>query len=325
MKSLETVYMGLTLRNPIVVSSSGLTKSTEKIKQLEDKGAGAVVLKSLFEEQINYEVGDLVQYNNYPEAEDYIKSYSRSHSVEQYLTLIADAKKAVDIPVIASINCITPTDWTEFARKMEKAGADAIELNINIIPTGKLKKSIEYEEKYFEIINAVSEKVSIPVAVKIGYHFTNLMQFTEMAAASGADGIVLFNRFYEPDIDINKLSFTAADIFSIPNDIRHSLRWVGMLSGRINLTDISASTGIHDGKAVIKHLLAGAKTTQICSVLYQSGFDVIEQMLEELTTWMDDKGFDSIDDFRGKMNYSKIKSPAVYERTQFMKYFSSID
>ncbi len=322
MVNLETKYMGLRMRNPLIVSSSGLTNSVDKIKKAEANGAGAVVLKSLFEEQINYEIGDLLKGNDYPEAEDYIRNYARENNLQTYLDLISDAKKEVAIPVFASINCITASDWTEFAQKIEKAGADGIELNINIIPVDRHTTSQELEQRYVDIVSQVKKQINIPIAVKIGYHFTNLLRMLENLSANGASGIVLFNRFYEPDIDINNMEFTTAEVFSSPGDIRHSLRWVGMLSEKTNMIDISASTGIHHDTEFIKMILAGANTVQVCSSVYKNGYGIISDIIEGLESWMQEKGFAKPDSFRGKMNYHRIKDPSIYERSQFMKYFS---
>lgn len=325
MANLTSKYMGLELRNPLIISSSGLTNSAEKIKQLEVHGAGAVVLKSLFEEQIKHESGSMSGTSDYFDAGDYVMNYVRSHSLENYLNLIADAKKAVDIPVIASINCTSTGEWVDFAKEMENANADGIELNIYILPTQRSEESAEHEQHYYKIVEAVKQQTDLPVAVKIGSHFTNLLRVADQLHAAGADAIVLFNRFYEPDIDIYGLKMTAAEVFSSPADIRHALRWIGILSAELPAIDLSASTGIHDGKAVIKQLLAGAETTQICSTLYKNGIDTISKILEELNQWMDNKSYKDISDFRGKLNYGDLNQPAFYERSQFMKYFSSIE
>ncbi len=323
--NLETTYMGLTLRNPIIVSSSGLTDSVDKIKQIEESGAGALVLKSLFEEQIDADVKTIAGTGQqvYPEADDYIKNYIKNNSVDKYLNLVSDSKKAVKIPVIASINCISDNDWTDFAKKIEFAGADAIELNINIIPVEVDKPSQEYEQIYFDIVESVKNKVSIPVSVKIGYHFTNLLYTVSRLKYRKADSVILFNKFYEPDIDIKELKTVSSEILSQPHDIRQSLRWVAIISGKIKDLEISASTGIHDGNAVIKQLLAGAQTVQVCSVLYKKGVEYIGTMIKDIKKWMDLNSFMQIDDFRGKMNYKNIYNHKIYERSQFIKYFSN--
>ncbi len=326
MINLETTYMGLTLKNPVVVSSSGLTNSVRKIKILEEKGAGAVVLKSLFEEQITNEASHLIssdpKNSAYPEAEDYIVNYVKGNSISNYLELIREAKKSVSIPIIASINCVSSKDWTSFAKEIEKAGADAIELNIFIVPNDKNKSSEAYEKLYYEVFSAVKKQVNIPIAMKLGVYFTNMMAVANRLNADGADALVLFNRFYEPDIDIDKMEMTSAEVLSSPADIRKSLRFVGMISDKIRGIDISASTGIHDGEAAIKQLLAGAKTVQLCSTIYENGFDRVTDIVADITKWMKKKEYTSVDEFRGKLSYGQVEDSAVYERAQFMKYFS---
>jgi len=230
MANLATNYLGLKLSNPLIVSSSGLTNTVEKIRQLEELGAGAVVLKSLFEEQIQAEAGRMLGESSYPEAQDYILQYTKSHSLEEYLQLIEDAKKSVRIPVIASINCISASDWIGFASDIEKAGADALELNIYFLPTDKDIPSEKHEELYYDVITRVRKKAGIPIAVKIGMHFTNLVKLVNNLYIRGARGVVIFNRFYAPDIDVDNMKITAADVFSTPSDIRNSLRWVGIIS-----------------------------------------------------------------------------------------------
>ncbi len=323
--NLQTNYMGLILKNPLVVSSSALTSSVEKIKKLEAAGAGAVVLKSLFEEQIAYESNSLVNnmQGDYPEAYDYIKNYTRNNGVADYVNLIRETKSSVSIPVIASIHCYSSEEWVDFARQLQSAGADALELNINILNTDKYSDCRSVEEKYYQIISQVTKAVSIPVAVKIGHQFSDLVAFVKNLYAAGARGVVLFNRFFQPDIDIEKMTLTSAEVFSSPQDYALSLRWVAIISGQLKNAHLSASTGIHDGGTVVKQLLAGAQTVQVCSAIYLQGAGLLTQMLEDLTAWMAHKGFKDISEFRGRLNYAGIPDQAVYERTQFMRYFAS--
>ncbi len=326
MVNLKTTYMGLELANPIIVASSGLTNTIEKIKGLEVAGAGAVVLKSIFEEQINNEVSYLINkdpQNTYPEAEDYIRNYTRNNSIEQHLNLIKDAKEQTNIPIIASINCISSREWTSFAKDFEEAGADALELNLFVVPTSRNESSEDIEQLYINVLREVKSQVSIPVSVKIGFYFTNLISMAEKLMANGADAVTMFNRFYEPDIDIDKMEITASEVFSSSADIRRSLRWVGMVSAALPTLEIAASTGLHDGKAVIKQLLAGAQVAQLCSVIYIGGAQVIHGILKEIEEYMEKWNFESIEDFRGRLSYSKVGDPLLYERAQFMKYFSN--
>ncbi len=328
MAKLNTSYLGLDLKNPIIVSSSGLTNSIDKIKKLVDAGAGAIVLKSLFEEQINHEINKQIQSGegyDYPEAMDYITGYTKDNSVGQYLQLISDAKETFDIPVIASINCFSATEWIDFAKKIENAGADAIELNVHVVNTDKNIEASVIEGLYYSIAENINKAVSIPFSIKLGDNFANLVTVVNKLNALGTKGIVLFNRFYQPDIDIHALKLTSSSVFSTPSDIRRSLRWVAIISDKVHQIDVSASTGNHDGEAVIKQILAGASSVQICSTIYKNGPSVISNMLNELSYWMEEKGYDSIDAFKGKMSYHKIQDPAMYERAQFMKYFSSLE
>ena len=327
MSNLETTYLGLQLKNPLVAASSGLTSSVDKIIELEKAGIGAIVLKSLFEEQINNEVTSMLvkdQHNmDYPEAEDYIKNYLRDNTVIKHIELLTEVKKAVNIPVIASINCVSSDEWTTFAKNFEEAGADALELNIFYVPTDRNEKPGVVEQLYLDVLKKVKMEVSIPVAVKFGLNHSNIIGMADKLKANGASGIVMFNRFYEPDINLETLELTSSEVFSSPADIRRSLRWVGMVSSKITKLDIAASTGIHDGNAVIKQILAGAKVAQLCSTLYLNGAGVIPNMISEISEFMKKWNFKKLDDFRGRLSYKNIPDPMVYERSQFMKYFSN--
>ncbi len=331
MADLTTNYLGLTLNNPIIVGSSGLTDSVEKIKELERNGAGAVVLKSLFEEQILLEAEHKLKmaeknnmmYAEHSETFDYIDLHIKEKELNNYLELIGKAKKEVMIPVIASVNCITSQEWTSFARDIEKAGADALELNIFIMPFNLEKESADIEKVYYEILEKVKQQVSIPVSVKISPYFANLGKVIKNLSDKGADGIVLFNRFASPDIDIEKLKVTHANIYSTPEEIHNSLRWIAILGKRVKC-DLAASTGAHDGEAVIKQILAGASVVQVASAIYKNGPDYIIQMKNKLHDWMDSKGFLYIDQFKGRLSREKSENPEVFERIQFMKYFSEI-
>jgi dihydroorotate dehydrogenase (fumarate) len=327
MVNLETKYMGLTLKNPLVAASSGITSSVEKIVKLEEAGIGAVVLKSLFEEQINHEVTSLLLQDHhnaaYPEAEDYIRHYLRDNTVTKHIKTIEEAKKKVKIPVIASVNCVSASEWTSFAKVFQEAGADALELNIFYVPVSPKEEPHAIEQIYADVLKKVCRHITIPVSVKIGLYHSNILSMVDKLKANGASGVVMFNRFYEPDIDLEKLRLISSEVFSSPVEIRHTLRWVGLVSSLVPEIDIAASTGIHDGKAVIKQLLAGASVTQLCSSLYINGNQVINSMLSEITEFMKRWNFKKIADFKGRVSYNKIPDPMVYERSQFMKYFSN--
>ena len=327
MADLSVTYMGMPLKNPIVVSSSSLTNTVEKIKRCEDSGAGAVVLKSLFEEQIDAQTAEIEQDSwpyPHPEAFDYVRQMGMRLGQDEYLKLIRDAKKAVRIPVIASLNCITPKWWNNYAAEIAAAGADAIELNIAILPTDAEHGSEEIEKIYVRIVEDIHRKVKLPIAAKIGPYFTSLPQTTRELRYAGAAALVLFNRFYQLDIDIDKLELTPGYHLSSPDEIYVPLRWVAILSSQVGC-ELAASTGIHDGKAVVKQLLAGAQVVQVCSNLYQKGLGRIKDMLEELSAWMDQHKYANIKDFRGKMCMEISEKPEYYERLQYIKVFVGLE
>lgn len=327
MSNLETKYLGLNLKNPLVAASSGLTGSIDKIKELAQAGIGAVVLKSIFEEQINNDVTKMLakdaQNTDYPEAADYIAGYLRDNTVRKHIGLIEEAKRAVDIPVIASVNCVTGDEWTTFATDFQDAGADALELNIFYVPTDRNERPGLVEQLYLDVLGKVKKEVSIPVSVKVGVHHSNIIGMADKLKANGAAGIVMFNRFYEPDINLNTLELISSEVFSTPADIRRTLRWVGMVASAVPNLEIAASTGIHDGAAVAKQLLAGAQVAQLCSTLYLNGASVVPQMIADIQEFMKKWRFKRIEDFRGRLSYKNIPDPMLYERSQFMKYFSN--
>jgi dihydroorotate dehydrogenase (fumarate) len=322
MADLSTKYMGLELANPIIVGSSGLTNSAEGVKKCADAGAGAVVLKSIFEEQITGEVAGLVDASGpsywHSEAAEYIRSYGRANAVEHYLDLIRQAKAAVSIPVIASIHCVTAGVWTEFAQQVQQAGADALELNIFILPADPEVGGRETEEIYLNVADTVKHKASIPVALKIGSFFSGLACTAVELSRRDIDALVLFNRFTRFDFDIENMKLVPADVTSTPDEMFVPLRWVSILSGLVDC-DIAATTGIHDGKAVVKQLLAGASAVQICSALYKHGVERIRPIVDDVAAWMDENSYTTIAGFRGRMSQSESDNPAAYERVQFMK------
>lgn len=326
MASLETKYLGLTLKNPIIVSSSGLTSSIEKIKEAEEHGAGAIVLKSIFEEQINFEAANYQKVGkDNAEAFDYLQGYVSANNIQKQIDLIKEAKNAVSIPVIASINCFSDKKWIDFSKQFEDAGADALEVNIYIMPDDRKTSGADIEKTYYNIIKKLVKKSSIPVSVKLSYHFTNMIHVVDKIKGLGAKGVVLFNRFYEPDINIDTMEMTNTSVFSVESDIRFPLRWSAVISDQVPGIDIAASTGVHNSTGMVKMLLAGATTVQLCSVLYQKGMKEIKTILEGTEKWMHQRGFDSIDSFRGIMSYKSIPDPSVYQRSQFMKYFSNFE
>lgn len=323
MEKLSTTYLGLSLKSPLIVSSSRLTSTLDNLREAEENGAGAVVLKSLFEEQIHHEINSVHDSTGYPEADDYMSYYMEKNSVGEYLRLIKEAKRTLGIPVIPSINCYSSRGWIEFAREIVDSGADALEINVFFMPDDRKKSGADAEKLYYELLEKLVPLASIPVSVKIGFRFSNVMHVIDQFYMRGVKGVVMFNRFYEPDIDINKLEIVAAPIFSRRDDMRHVLRWVAMVSAQDIKMDISATTGVHSGRDAIKYLLAGASTVQVCSVLYEKGLSYLSEMNAEISGWMNEKGFKNIDSFRGRLNWKNYEKPATFERTQFMKYFSS--
>jgi dihydroorotate dehydrogenase (fumarate) len=328
MIDLSTDYLGLKLRSPLVVGSSGLTKSIDNLELCEKKGAGAVVLKSLFEEQIKFEIRKMFSYEEtqsvYTEAEDYIRNYAREHTLNEYLGLIQDAKEKLSIPVIASINCTSALEWPAFAKNIQESGADALELNVFALPSDDNKEGAAYEKLYFDVIENVKKEISIPVALKISSNFSGLANTIKKLSWSGVEGIVLFNRFFNPDIDIDSFRIKAANLYSDPGEITASLRWIAIMAGKVQ-TDLCASTGVHDGKGVIKQLLAGANAVQVCSTLYKNGFDQLDIMRDEMIQWMKKHRYEKIADFRGKMSQKMTDNPAAFLRVQFMKHFAGIE
>lgn len=327
MISLNSSYLGLDLKNPLIAASSGVTSNVSNLLELEKHGVSAVVLKSLFEEEIVAEMNSRMQEMNmhgfiYPET---VEFYETKDAVEdeatiKYLEFIRDAKKHLRIPVIASVNCVTSGQWTYFPREIQNAGADALELNLFILPTDVQRSGQQNEEVYFSIIEEVKKQVSIPISVKTSFYFSNLLQMLNRISESGVKGLVLFNRYYSPDIDIDTLQVTNGNILSHPGDLSLTLRWIALMSGRVSC-DLAATTGIHESADLIKVLLAGADVAQVASVFYQKGFVHAERMLLELEGWMKAKSFNSISDFRGLLSQVNVNNPAAYERVQFMKYF----
>lgn len=322
MADISLKYLGLDLKSPIMVSSCGLTADPEKVSEMEKNGVGAIVVKSLFEEQIRNEVDFLSNAGHtYPEMEDYLHAYVRQNSISKYTDNLAVIKKAVNIPVIASINCYNPGEWECYAKNIEKAGADAIELNLYELATWESNSVEEVEKGYCDIVSKLVSSVKIPVAVKISSQFTNIVSFVNKLYAAGAKSVVMFNRFFTPDIDLKKLSLTAAEPLSSPEEYIHTLRWTAIVSAAVNRMEISVTTGIHTPETAIKEILAGATTVQICSVIYKKGIKVIGEFNKGLKKFMDDNNFENLSQMRGRLNYSNIPDAALYERVQFMKTF----
>lgn len=318
---LSTTYMGLKLKNPIIVSSSRLTGTIANVKKCAEHGAGAIVLKSLFEEQLLADPGKLLdqdeKYFWYPEAVEFINGHAKEQGMKEYLELIKTAKVETTVPIIASINCNTPNEWPKFAAKLEEAGADGIELNISILPFDSAVSSLDIENTYIEIVKEVKKYVKVPVSVKISPMFTNILGLVKRLEGAGADAVVIFNRFYRPDIDIENEKIIRKNVLSGPEEITQPLRWVSLLSDSVSC-DIAGNTGIHSTEGIIKHLLAGADATQICSVLFNNGVSYIGTMLDELEKWLQKKNYSAVSQIKGKVG-SDSKNAAAFERVQFMR------
>lgn len=324
MSELNITYAGLNLKNPIIVGSSGLTGSVVNNIAWEKAGCGAIVLKSLFEEQIENESNRLLEEGHYPDAYHYIKNYVRGNKVIEYLNLISETKKHCSVPIIASMNCYDAGAWLEFAARIEYAGADAIELNIAAITANPMSDPMESAHRYINIVKKIKESIAIPVIVKSSKLFNNIPWLVNQLKLNGVDAVVLFNKLFQPDINIDSLKVTSGSVFSSPSDLSETLRWIALTSLNVPGIDLAASTGVYDWKDVIKCLLVGASVVQLVSTLYKNKNErVIQEMISFIYKWMDDKGYKDISSFRGKINEDPSVDASVFERAQFMRYFSN--
>ncbi|MBN1351518.1 dihydroorotate dehydrogenase-like protein [candidate division KSB1 bacterium] len=323
---ISTTYLGLKLKNPLIVASCGLTKTVEKIQQCEDAGAGAVVMKSLFEEQIRAEKTGLQDsYGMHPEVMDYIRAeVDMEYGARDYLTIIEGAKKSVTIPVIASINCFTSKWWTNYAQQIEAAGADALELNVYALPFDFENSSTDLERIYLDVLQSVQSQIKIPVALKLSPYFTAFGHFANRLSEAGADGLVLFNRFVKPEINVNKMSVSTKGAFDDPVGFSYALRWIALLSDALAL-DLAASGGIRDAQDMIKQLLAGANVVQVASVLYSGGLKKIDSLLDGLKEWMAAQHFETVAEFRGKLSQKNNPQSKDFVRAQYVKLIAGIE
>ena len=325
---LSTTYLGLKLKNPIVPSASPLSYTLDSMKRLEDAGAAAIVMYSLFEEQIAHEAAELEHYLSYgtesfaeslsyfPEAQEY------NLGPEEYVDHVHKAKAALGIPVIGSLNGISPGGWIDYARKIEQAGADALELNVYYIPTDPKLTSQAVEDRYVEVLEAVKRTVKIPVAMKLSPHFSSFAHIAQRLDNAGANGLVLFNRFYQPDIDLEALEVKPNVILSTPQALRLPLRWIAILHGRIKAS-LAGTSGIHTAADVIKILMAGADVTMMCSALLKYGPAHIRQVLSDVQTWMLEHDYQSIRQMKGSMSQKSVADPAAFERANYAKALQS--
>jgi dihydroorotate dehydrogenase (fumarate) len=325
---LSTTYMGLKLKNPLVSSASPFTHRLDSMKRLEDAGLGAIVMHSIFEEQLAGEAFEL-EYLTTQGTESFAEALSyfpRPDSYvlgpEEYLKQIRSAKESLKIPVIASINGFTPGGWIEFARKMQQAGADAIELNVYFMATDPFQPGEMVERNYVEVLKTVRAQVKIPVAMKLSPYFSNMANIARRLDEAGANALVLFNRFYQPDLDLEKLEVWPHVELSTSSGLRLPLRWIAILYGRVKCS-LAATTGIHTAEDVLKALMAGADITMLCSALYQNGLSHVATVLKDLQNWMADHDYQSVEQLKGSMSQKSVAEPAAYERANYMKTLQS--
>lgn len=325
---LSTTYMGLKLKNPIVPSASPLSENVDTVKALEDAGASAIVVYSLFEEQITHETGALDHYLSFG-SESYAEATSYFPEPEEfkmgpfeYLDHIANLKKAVDIPVIGSLNGVSSGGWEKYAKNIQDAGADALELNIYYVPTNPNISGSEVETMYVDTLKTVKEMVTIPVAVKLSPFFTSMANMAKKLDKAGADALVLFNRFYQPDFDLEKLEVVPNLVLSTNWEMRLPLRWLAILYGHINAS-LAATSGIHNHLDVIKIMMAGGDVAMMASELLRNGVGRVSEILGELKNWMEENEYDSIDLMKGSMSQKSVAEPAAFERANYMKLLQS--
>lgn len=328
MTDLSTTYLGLNLKNPLVASASPLSKKVETARRLEDAGISAIVMYSLFEEQIIHESLELDHYlsrgtDSFAEALTYLPDGGMyAVSPEKYLNQLTAMKKALKIPLIASLNGVSKGGWTSYAKKMQEAGADALELNLYYLVTDPDMKSSDVEDAQVELVAEVKSAISIPLAVKLSPYITALPNFAKRIVAAGASGLVLFNRFYQPDFDLDELSVVPNLELSSSSDLRLPLRWISIMYGNIH-ADYALSSGVHTATDVLKSMMAGAKVSMMASNLLHNGGNIIPTMLEELQAWMKDREYDSIQQMQGSMSQRNVREPAAFERANYMKVLSS--
>jgi dihydroorotate dehydrogenase (fumarate) len=320
MAELVTEYMGLPLPTPLVLASSALSNRIENLEMAEGHGAGAVVLRSLFEEQIESASSALeAELERGAESNPEARTYFPPQRVgpHEYLSFLEKAKRALEIPVIASLNCAAPGSWTEYAREIESAGADALELNLYAVEADPMVSGAEVERRYLEIVAAVRQAVRIPLAVKLSPYFTSLAHFAARLDGLGVNGLVLFNRFLQPDISLDKMAAAPSMTLSAPAEALVPLRWIGILHGRIR-AHLAATTGVYDASGVLKQILAGAQVVQLASSLVKNGIPHLGKLVAGLEEWLDRRGAGSLDEVRGTLSQKEIQDPATFERAQYV-------
>lgn len=325
---LTTSWLGLELKNPLVHSPSPLSQWQENMRRLEDAGASAIVMYSLFEEEIMHDSQMLDHFLSYgAESQGEALSYfpeMQTYRVgpDEYLSRITNAKKALDIPVIGSLNGVSTGGWIEYARLIEEAGADALELNVYFIPTNPDMTGPEVEQMYVDVVSDVKKSVKIPVAVKVGPFFSSIANMAKRLVEAGADGLVMFNRFYQPDFDLESLEVVPHLVLTNSNDMRLPLRWVAILYGRLQ-TDFAITTGVHTADDVLKGLMAGANITMMTSAVLKNGIGCVGDVLRQVEEWMQEHEYESVRQMRGSMSQQHVKEPAAFERANYVKVLHS--
>lgn len=324
---VNTTYLGLDLKSPVVVGSCGLTDSVDNLLKMEQNGAGAVVLKSIFEEQIIYDIKSSANVyapvDQYGASYDYVASHVAPNFMDQFFGFVRKAKSALSIPVIGSINCYSFENWLTYARRFEEAGCDALELNISLLPY-ESKLSVDDVERLFEdVINTLKRFVSIPIAIKVSSYFTDMAKFMQKLSWMGINGVTIFSRPLDIDIDIERLTLVPPPLLSEPGEVYQTLRWVAILSKKMKC-ELSASTGIHTSDDVVKMLLAGAQTVQVVSCLYKYGIEHLRTLNDGLSQWMSTHGFSCLDQIRGRLAVNTNEDASMFLRTQYMKHVNKI-
>ncbi len=318
---ISTKYMGLSLQSPLIISSSNYSAKIEHIVEAEQAGAGALVLKSLFQEQLSSDVSSIskdVFLGSHADTGSFVSAHSVDFFLDKYLALLEEARQKVSMPIIASINCRKAGDWISYLPQLEKYGANAIELNMYNLAMDSRQKSVSMEKEYVQLVKRARKVVSIPVSVKLAPYFTNLASLVEQLDDAGAQGVVLFNRLFSSDVDIDAMKVVSGNPISTPGENGNTLRWIALLFDDVSL-DLCANTGVHSGEDFIKQLLVGAQAVEMCSAILKGGSKVITQINQELASWMQQKGFSKLDDFRGSLSQQHCGDPGLWKRSQYIR------
>lgn len=327
MSKIETKYMGLNVKSPIIAGSCGLTNSIEELEQLENAGAGAVILKSIFEEQIIFDIkqsaNQMAPVDSYGDSYEYVAAHVANDSMNRYFSLVSEAKKRLHIPIVGSINCFSFENWLTYAKRFQDAGCDAMELNMAVLPYETSLSGDDVERLFSDIITTLKKAITVPISIKVSKNFTDMAKFMQQLSWMGINCITMFNKPLNIDINVDTMKLMPASSLSEHNDIYDTLRWIAILDKKLRC-EISASTGIFNADDVVKMLLAGAQTVQVVSTLYKNGLDYIKTMNTGLQEWMQKHNYETIEQFRGKLALKANDEASMFLRTQFMKYFAKL-